>query len=212
MKLFLASYRFGAHFEEFAALSAGLTRVAVVANAADGWPDSARESGVASEIRTFRELGFQAAELDLRRFGGSAGELESELDSVDIVWVRGGNTFVLMSQLNRSGGDSAITARVRAGSLIYAGYSAGACVAQQSLHGIEAADDPAEVRETTGDEVPRNGLGLVDVSFVPHFRSILDEDGAGERMVARYERENIAHLTLTDEQVYLVDGDRSERI
>lgn len=216
MKLFLASYRFGAHAEEFVAMASGTTRVGVIANAADGWPSSARESAVTSEIRAFRELGFEARELDLRLFDGSAphsdSALNSALDSVDIVWVRGGNTFVLMSQLKRCGAVAEITDRVREGALLYAGYSAGTCVAQRSLRGIEAADDPDDVRTTTGSAVPWEGLGLVDVAFVPHFRSILDEDGAGERMVARYERDETAYLTLTDEQVYLVDGDRRERI
>lgn len=212
MKLFLASYRFGAHVDEFRALTSGLTSVAVIAHAADGWPPAARESAVGSELRALRQLGLQADELDLRNYIGMPAAVASRLDAVDVVWVRGGNTFVLMSQLARCGADVAIADRVARGSLVYAGYSAGACVAQRSLRGVEAADDPADVAATTGVDVTWDGLGLVDVALVPHHRSILDEDGASESMVARYRSERTDYLTLTDDQVYLVDGQRRERI
>ncbi|AYJ50706.1 peptidase [Rhodococcus sp. P1Y] len=212
MKLFLASYRFGAHADEFVSLTSGPGRVAVVANAADGWPPAARSSAVLSEIRGLRDLGFDPFELDLRAFVDRPADLDAVLDSVPTLWVRGGNTFVLASRLEQCGAGDAISSRVRGGSLVFAGYSAGACIAQTSLHGIELADDPAEVRIATGGEVTGNGLGLVDLAFVPHYRSILDDLGAGPSMVAGYERDNVPHVTLTDEQVYLVDSDRAERI
>ncbi|MGB3370480.1 MAG: Type 1 glutamine amidotransferase-like domain-containing protein [Rhodococcus sp. (in: high G+C Gram-positive bacteria)] len=212
MKLFLASYRFGAHADEFISLTSGPGRVAVIANAADSWPEAARLSAVTSELRGLRELGYDPMELDLRDFAGRKDELEAELDSVETVWLRGGNTFVLRSRLHQSGADEALASRVRDGSLVFAGYSAGACVASASLRGIEAADDPAEATPTTGESPLWTGLGLVDVSFVPHFRSILDENDVGEAMVERYRRDGVEHLTLTDDQVYVVDGDRRGRI
>lgn len=212
MKMFLASYRFGVHGHEFRALASGLDRVAVVANAADAWPASARESAVASEFRELREMGLRPHELDLRRFFGDPAGIAAELDTVDVVWIRGGNTFVLRSALEQSGADDEIVARVRGDRLVYGGYSAGACVASPSLHGVELADDPADLARTTGADVQWDGLGLVDVAFVPHFGSVLDEDGAGEKMVRRFDRDGISYLTLTDEQIYLVDGDRRERI
>lgn len=212
MKLFLASYRFGAHVDEFLALTSGPGRIAVIANAADAWPAAARASAVMSELRDLRGLGYEPHELDLRDFVGRPSALADELDGVDTLWIRGGNTFVLEAQMERCDAGDAITSRVRGGSLVYAGYSAGACVAQESLSGIEAADDPADVAATTAWPVPWTGLGLIDIAFVPHFRSVLDEGGVGDQMVARYAREDVTHMTLTDEQVYVVDGERAERI
>ncbi len=217
MKLFLASYRFGAHVDEFLALAStaapgsGSKRIAVIANAADSWPDAARESAVTSETRSLASLGFEPFELDLRRFRDRPDHLAAELDSVNTVWVRGGNTFVLRSQLARCGADAELAARVRDGRLVLAGYSAGACVAAPTLRGIEAADDPAEV-EATGGELLWDGLGLIDVAVVPHTGSILDEFDAASTMVEQYERDHVDYLTLTDEQVIVVDGDRFERI
>ncbi|SNS85308.1 Type 1 glutamine amidotransferase-like domain-containing protein [Rhodococcoides kyotonense] len=207
MKLFLASYRFGAHAEKFVAMTGTPGRIAVIANAADSWPDAARASAVTSEVRGLRELGFSPEELDLR-----SGDVESALDSVAAVWVRGGNTFVLRSRLRLSGADEEIARRVRDGRLVYGGYSAGACVASRSLRGIEAADDPNEVRPTTGSDVVWDGLGFVDVALIPHFGSILDDTQTGAVMVDRYSRDGTPYLTLDDDQVLLVDGDRQERL
>lgn len=212
MKLFLASYRFGAHADEFVALTSGPGSIAVVADAADGWPPAARRSAVESEFRGLRDLGYDPFELDLRDFRDGSNDVGAVLDSVDTVWLRGGNTFVLRAQLSRSGADVAITSRVRDGSLVYAGYSAGACVAAPSLHGLEAADDPADVDRLDGSEVLWDGLNLVDIAFVPHYESVLDEDAVNEKIVARYQRENVRHTTLRDDQVYIVDGHRRERI
>ncbi len=212
MKLFLASYRFGVHVDEFLALTSGPGRIAVIANAADSWPEAARESALTSEMRGLSRLGFDSFELDLRRFIGHPDELADLLDSVRTVWIRGGNTFVLRSQLYRSGADDAITRRVRAGALVYAGYSAGACIASASLRGVEFADDPAEVLPTTGVEPSWDGLGLVDDALIPHFGSVLDEDDAGPSMKKMYERERTPYLTLTDDEVFIVDGDRAEKV
>lgn len=212
MKLFLASYRFGAHVDEFLSLTSGPGRIAVIANASDGWPEAARESALTSEMRGLSRLGFDPFELDLRRLTRHPEELAEGLDAVSTVWIRGGNTFVLRSQLDLSGADDAISARVRAGTLVYAGYSAGACVASASLRGVELADDPAEVHPTTGAEPRWDGLGLVDVALIPHFGSVLDEDEAGQSMKKMYERERTPYLTMTDEEVFIVDGDRSEKV
>lgn len=209
MKLFLASYRFGAHTSEFAALTGGSGPVAVIANATDSWPAAARESALTSELRGLRELGYEPEELDLRQFDGRPADLATRLDAVDAVWIRGGNTFVLRAQLRLGGADDAVVSRVREGRLVFAGYSAGACIASPSLRGVEAADDPSDV---TDRKVMWDGLGLVDLAFVPHFGSILDDAGAGPAMVDRFEREQVPYLTLTDEQVFVVDGERAERI
>lgn len=212
MKLFLASYRFGAHVDEFLSLTSGPGRIAVIANASDSWPEAARESALTSEMRGLSRLGFDPFELDLRKFTGHPRELAGRLDSVSTVWIRGGNTFVLRSQLHRSGADDAISTRVRAGALVYAGYSAGACVASVSLRGVEFADDPAEVLPTTGAEPSWDGIGLVDVALIPHFGSVLDEGDAGQSMKKMYEHEHMPFLTLTDDEVFIVDGDRAEKI
>ncbi|CCQ15781.1 putative serine peptidase [Rhodococcus sp. AW25M09] len=205
MKLFLSSYRFGGHSDAFVSLTGPPSDLAVIANASDAWPAAARESSLRSEFGPLRALGYRPVELDLRRYVGRPGAFERSLEGFGAVWVRGGNTFVLRAQLARSGADDILRERVRRESIVYGGYSAGACVAAPSLIGVEDADDPGEVRPTTGIETVWNGLGLVNFSIVPHLNSVLDENNSGGSTLQRLRREGIPCHGLTDEQAIVVD-------
>lgn len=206
MRLFLASYRFGGDPDRLVRLVGGTGRVAVIANAADAW-GSARASAVVSDLVPLRRLGFDAREVDLRDFVGAPERLRAELSGVDLVWVRGGNTFVLRAQLARSGGDTVLTGLLRDDALTYAGYSAGACVLAPSLRGLELLDDPAEVAPTCGVPTIWNGLGLVEEAIVPHYRSPGHDPGDAalvEATVARYRRDGVKHRALSDDDVIVV--------
>ncbi|PTR22945.1 dipeptidase E [Rhodococcus sp. OK519] len=209
MRLFLASYRFGAHVERYVDLVGGPGPVAVIANAADAWPPRARESAVVSDVAPLRRLGFAAEEIDLRDFVGRADALAVELSRFRSVWVRGGNTFVLRTQLARSGGDRILTDLLRGGALAYAGYSAGACVMAASLTGIESADDPAEVVATCGEPARWDGLGLVDFAIVPHYPPPDAQNPGDEasRMIETCRVAGVPYRTLTDDQAIVVDAD-----
>ncbi|QLY32084.1 Type 1 glutamine amidotransferase-like domain-containing protein [Nocardia huaxiensis] len=207
MRLFLSSYRFGAHYDRLLALVGEPGRVAVIANACDSWP-SARPSAVSSDLFPLRRLGFQPEELDLRTYLGRPADLERTLAGFPLVWVRGGNTFVLRAQFARSGADVALRNLLAADALVYAGYSAGACVLTPDLHGLESMDDPAEVRPVCGIEPRWDGLGLVDHRIVPHLDSPTDPQGLSRRLARDYRTAGVAHWALTDEDVIVVEGDR----
>lgn len=198
MRMFLASYRFGAHRDALLELVGSRRRVAVIANAADAWPPAARSSAVTSDVLPLQQLGFAVDEIDLR------SDPVERLADYPFVWVRGGNTFVLRAQLTRSGGDVVLRGLIESDAIAYAGYSAGACVMTPSLHGLELADDPAEVLPTCGIEPIWTGLNLVDRAIVPHVGS--DDDC--DRVAARYRRAGISHWALADDQVVVVDGPR----
>ncbi|OZD08663.1 peptidase [Rhodococcus sp. 06-235-1A] len=205
MKLFLSSYRFGGHSDTFVELTGPPSDLAVIANASDAWPAAARESSLRSEFGPLRALGYRPAEVDLREYVGRPAAVERALDGFGAVWVRGGNTFVLRAQLARSGADEILRDRIRSDSIVYGGYSAGACVAAPSLVGVEDADDPREVRPTTGVEPVWSGLDLVDFSIIPHLNSVLDENDSGRTTLQRLRRDGIACRGLTDEQAIVVD-------
>ncbi len=179
-------------------------RVAVIANAVDDWPAAARASAVRSDAEPLRRLGFTPVELDLREFDSRPSELARALRAAALLWVRGGNTFTLRAALARSGADRLLPDILDDGP-VYAGYSAGACVLAPSLRGLELLDDP-------GPEPIWDGLGLIDRAVVPHWNSPLDTDGATQRLARRYRRAGVAHWTLTDDQVLLVDGARTEKL
>ncbi|RDI64257.1 Type 1 glutamine amidotransferase-like domain-containing protein [Nocardia pseudobrasiliensis] len=210
MRLFLSSYRFGAHQERFGALVGEPGPVAVIPNACDAWP-AAWRGAVTSDVTPLRRAGFRPEVLDLREFVGRTARLERELRRFPLVWVRGGNTFVLRAQFARSGADLVLPALLAEDALAYAGYSAGACVLAPDLHGIEAVDDPAEVEPACGVEPRWDGLGLVDHRIVPHVDSPdTDPDGGCTRLAQRLRAEGVAHWALTDDDAVVVDGERTE--
>ncbi|NUS95402.1 MAG: type 1 glutamine amidotransferase-like domain-containing protein [Nocardia sp.] len=205
MRLFLASYRFGAHYDVFAALAGNPGPIAVIANACDAW-GRARAAAVTSELIPLRNLGFRPEEVDLREYTGCTAELRRRLAQFPVVWVRGGNTFVLRAQFARSGADRIIPELLAADALLYAGYSAGACVLSPDLTGLETADDPAEVRPACGIEPIWDGLGVVDRPIVPHLGSPTDPEGAGDEFAARLRAAGTPHWPLTDSDVVVRDG------
>ncbi|MBF6235535.1 Type 1 glutamine amidotransferase-like domain-containing protein [Nocardia otitidiscaviarum] len=209
MRLFLSSYRFGAHYDRLLELVGAPGRVAVIANACDAWP-SAWASAVTSDLVPLRRSGFEPAVVDLRDYVGRAGDLEETLAGFPMVWVRGGNTFVLRAQFARSGADLALRRLLDADALVYAGYSAGACVMTPDLRGLEAMDDPDEVRTACGGDVLWDGLGLVDHRIVPHLDSPTDPEGLSRKLSQEYRIGGIAHWALTDDDAVIVDGERLE--
>ncbi|MGW4535842.1 Type 1 glutamine amidotransferase-like domain-containing protein [Nocardia sp. NPDC004340] len=206
MRLFLSSYRFGAHQRRLLELTGAPGPVAVIANACDAWP-SAWQSAVTSDLVPLRRLGFQPEVLDLRDYLDRPDEVERRLREFPAVWVRGGNTFVLRAQFARSGADLALRKLLAEDALVYAGYSAGACVMTPDFHGIEAIDDPGEVRTACGVEPRWDGLGLVDRRIVPHLDSPTDPQGLSRKLVRDYVSDGIPHWALTDDHVVVVDGE-----
>lgn len=210
MRLFLSSYRFGAHYDRFAALAGEPGPVAIIPNACDAWP-AAWAGAVTSDRVPLRRAGFRPDVVDLRDYVGRTGELEKTLRRYPVLWVRGGNTFVLRAQFARSGADLVLRELLGEDALAYAGYSAGACLLTPDLHGLESADDPAEVLPACGIETRWDGLGLVDRRIVPHVDSPeTDPDGVCTAVAAKFRGEEIAHWALTDDDAVIVEGDRVE--
>jgi dipeptidase E len=140
MRLYLSSFRMGDHPDYLAALAGESGRSAVViANALDDAPAGVRRSGVENELAGLAGLGFDADELDLRDYFGHEQRLRHDLGGIAMAWLRGGNVFMLRYALFRSGGDVIFRDLLAADMLIYAGYSAGACVLSPSNNLLKCA-------------------------------------------------------------------------
>jgi dipeptidase E len=208
MRLYLSSFRLGDHPEHLVALVGDAGRRAVViANAMDVAPAGVRRSWVERELADLAGLGFDAAELDLRDYFPGRQRLRADLRGVGLAWLCGGNTFALRYALWRSGGDAVFRDLLAADALVYAGYSAGACVLAPSLRGLELVDDAGAVRRTYGAEPVWDGLGVLSEAFVPHYQSPgHPETEAIDLVVARYRAEGVAYRTLRDGQALVVNG------
>jgi dipeptidase E len=205
VRLYLSSYRLGDHPESLAAMVTGRRRGWIIMNALDGEDEERRRADAAVQQADLRSIGLEAEELDLREH--DAADLADRFGSPDFVWVRGGNVFTLRAAMAVSGLDALIVERLRADALVYAGFSAAACVLAPSLSGLELCDPPEVARETYGI-VRTDGLGILDRAVVPHLDSPSHPgtDLLG-RVAESYERAGQPFWALRDGEALVVDGE-----
>jgi dipeptidase E len=212
--MYLSSFRLGDHPERLVALLHPPGPAAIIPNACDGYPPDGRREGVQREIDALAGLGIEARVLDLRDYFGEHERLTGELDQYRMVWVRGGNTFLLRYALAASGADALLIDRVKRETLVYAGYSAGGCVLAPSLRGLEDLDDANLVRSVYGAPEPIwQGLDLLDYMILPHFESPgHPETEAIGKVVERFRAAGLPHQTLRDGQAIVIDGASSTTV
>ncbi len=192
---------------KLAELVGGNKQVAVVANALDFSADLERKDrSVRREIDALSELGLVAEQLDLRDYFGAGSDLRERLSKYGVMWVMGGNSFILRRAMRQSGLDVILEGyrALRGGrEFVYAGYSAGIVVVAPTLRGIELMDDPEVIPDRYDAEIVWDGLGFVTYSLVPHYRSDHPESGAAD-IAARYFRDNgIGFKAIRDGEVII---------
>src|SRR3982751_6681067 len=110
MRLYLSSERLGERAGSLLAMIKG-PRVAVIANGYDNCSAMARElyrTEIYDPIAEFHGLGLEPRHLDLRAHFGDPASLRRRLGAYDLVWVMGGNSFVLRRAMRQSGFDTII--------------------------------------------------------------------------------------------------------
>ena len=208
MRLYLSSFRIGSRPDELLALLRGGRRAAVILNADDYKTPEDRAASLLRELEELRSIGLEPQEVDLRGFFGRPDALRGHLVTVDLLYVRGGNVFVLRQALHQSGADRIIGDLLARDEVVYGGYSAGTCVLGPTLRGIESAeDDPHLVPEGYQTEVIWEGLGLLPSAIAPHHEAPTPGGVAAAKLV-RYCVENHIRVTaLRDGEALVVDGD-----
>lgn len=147
------------------------------------------------------DLGFRLTRMTAGKYRDAA-DFDSDLNTVDAVYVCGGHTFVLLGALQSNGTGEVLTARVRAG-LPYVGLSAGSVVAGPNIEPVSPLDAPADAPGVTD----YTGLGLVDTVVIPHAdgalpqfpRAVIDE-------VVRTYEDRFPLTRVNDDQALLVEG------
>ncbi|HSX47006.1 MAG TPA: Type 1 glutamine amidotransferase-like domain-containing protein [Patescibacteria group bacterium] len=163
MKLYLSSYRVPTPEKLFGLLNKPPidARVAIIPNAKDYKLPNERAQKLDELIYDLAKYGFSTEVVDLRDYEDEA-TLRPMLQGYDLLWAAGGNTFILRSEIRRSGLEALLPELLDAG-MVYCGESAGAIVAGLTLEGAEVADE-----SELADEVIEEGLGLVPRIIVPH--------------------------------------------
>ena len=204
MRLYLSSYRIGDRAGSLLALLGGGKRAAVIENALDNFSASAREifrREAYDPVEELASLGIAGTPLDLRDHFGDPEALRFRLAGFDLVWVTGGNAFVLRRAMKQSGFDDVITGMLDSDKIVYGGFGAGAAVAAPGLCGMHLFDDTGEVPTGYDPETVWDGLGLIDHAIVPHFRSPHPETAAAERVTRHLSGQGLRYRALRDGEV-----------
>jgi dipeptidase E len=206
MRLYLSSFKIGNHPEKLVELVGTGKNAVLVLNAQDYKPES-RNKYLLSETKTLTDLSFNVEELDLRQYFGKEKELEEFLRKKDLVWINGGNTFLLRRAMKQSGFDNVITKLVKEDAIVYAGFSAACCVLHKDLHGLEITDNPNTVTEGYNSEIIWEGLGLIDFSVAVHYESDHHETEMTNQEIKYYKKNNVSYKTLRDGEVIIINDD-----
>jgi len=204
MRLYLSSHHVGDRAGSLLALLGNGKRAALIENALDLYSDDAREMQrreVHDPADELNALGIGVTRLDLRRYFGHPEALETELRGYDLVWVVGGNTFVLRRAMKASGFDDVIIGMLDKDEIVYGGYGAGAVVAAPSLSGMGMFDDIDDIPAGYDAETVWDGLGLIDHAIVPHYRSVHPEAAAAERVTRHLSGKGLRYRALRDGEV-----------
>jgi dipeptidase E len=202
MYLYLSSFLLGNRANELVSLTR-TRKAAVVANALDNVEADVRREYAQGQIEELTKLGFQAQEVDLRDYFRGPSPLARRLNDVGLVWVTGGNAFLLRRAMKQSGFDAYILERKGDDTLVYGGFSAGACVAAPTLRGLHLVDVPEACAEGYANGVIWDGLGLVPYSIAPHFKSDHSESARVDAMVQYFVVNKMPFVALRDGDVVI---------
>lgn len=199
MKLYLSSYRLGKNAEILKTMVSQNKCVAIISNALDFSNDQERlMESYNREKEDMESLGFIPTPLDLRMYFGKSDALKDKLYEYGLLWVRGGNTFILRRAMQESGLDQILISYKGREDIVYAGYSAGVCVLSPSLHGLELVDDPIMIPDGYKKQTIWEGLSVIPYSVAPHYRSDHPESMDVEKTVMYFKNNNIEYRTLSD--------------
>lgn len=181
---------------EFKDLIPGLNskKVVCITTAAVG---EGRPEWMQSEIEPLKNQVQSFVEFDLT--DKIKKQVSEVLDSADVIYVMGGNTYYLLEHIKKSGFKDVLDKKLEQGAF-YIGISAGAAVACPRIDYIENLDDPSKA--TLEDY---EALNLVDFLVMPH----LNDPVYGPKMVGIIDKlksgkENV--IGITEEQGILVKG------
>ncbi len=207
MKLYLSSYKLGEKTETLKQwLASSKKRVGYIPNALDfiGMPSENRTKHMDFDMNELKVLGFAVEVLDLRDYFGKKDALREKLAQLDMVWVSGGNTFVLRQAMKLSGFDELVGELAELEDFIYGGYSAGCCVLSPNLKGLQIVDDPNNFPYSLKEPI-WNGLGVLEYLFLPHYDSDHPESEAIDKEVIYCTDHKIPYRTVRDGEVVMED-------
>ena len=207
MKFYLSSYKLGNEIAELKKLiPVENKKTAYISNALDFSDDlERRKKSEQSDLEQLKELNLDIEIIDLRNYFNKQSELEEELARFCVIWVRGGNLFVLRQAMKLSGFDNILKNLIERSNILYGGYSAGVCILAPTLKGMDLVDDPTAKPYGDKSKVIWDGLGVLSYSVIPHYRSDHPESKNAERVVEYMIENKIPFKVLKDGEVIIIE-------
>ena len=187
MQLYLSSFFLGDDASVLPSLVSRPTAV-VIGNALDHAADHIRASYLRTTIEELTGLGFSSRELDLRQYFGRPEHLGAALEDAGLIWVNGGNVFLLRRAMHQSGLDRYLIARRGDDDIVYGEFSAGACVVAAGYAETDIWD----------------GLNLVPYCIAPHYESDHPDSSGVDAMVEYFLANKLPFVALRDGEVMIV--------
>jgi dipeptidase E len=207
MKFYLSSYKIGNEVNRLKLIiPANNKKTAYISNALDFSNDvERRRQSEQSDIEQLKDLGLDIELLDLRNYFNKKRKLEKKIVQFGLIWVRGGNVFVLRQAMKLSGFDIILKNMINKDDVLYGGYSAGVCVLAPNLKGMELVDDPNIKPYDNQSETIWDGLGIIDYSIVPHYKSDHLESEKANKVVECMTKNKIPFKALRDGEVIIIE-------
>lgn len=207
MKFYLSSYKVGNETDKLKTLiPANNKKTAYISNALDFSNDAERrKQSEQSDIEQLKPFGLDVELFDLRDYFGKKTELEKKIAEFGVIWVRGGNCFVLRQAMKLSRLDDILKDLLKKEDILYGGYSAGVCVLAPTLKGMELVDDPNVKPYDSQKETIWDGIGILDYTIVPHYKSDHPESRKVDETVEYMEKNKIPFKPLKDGEVIIIE-------
>lgn len=206
MKFYLSSYKIGSEEKKLQLLTKdGNKKVAYINNALDFATDlERRNKSDEQDIQDLERLGFTVDILDLRHYFQNKKGLQERLEDYDVMWVRGGNTFVLAQSFKLSGFDRILKSYFENNkNKLYGGYSAGICILGPTLNGLHLVDDPNQYPYGDASRTVWDGLNIVNYAFAPHYKSDHMESADIDKYIEYMINHKIPFRALKDGEVII---------
>lgn len=206
MKFYLSSFKIGNEERKLIELTEnGNKKVAYINNTLDFATDLERKNNNdAADVSDIQKLGFTVDILDLKKHFHNQVGLKEKLDQYDVIWVRGGNTFVLAQAMRLSGFDKIIKKYYKEErDILYGGYSAGACILGPTLKSIHLADEPEQKPYGNEHHTIWEGLCILDYVIVPHYKSDHKESNDMNKVIEFMIENKIQFKALRDGEVII---------
>lgn len=206
MRLYLSSYKLGNNPKDLLNLVGRKKHVGIIFNAGDFDTDEERLLRVEKNSKYLQSLGFTSEEVDLRKYFGKPNLLKNFLLKFGVIWVKGGNIFLLKRAFEQSSFDKIIKEMLIKDLVVYVGESAGSVIAGPSLEGLDIVDNAKDIPKGYLSKFSTKGLNLINYVIAPHYKSNHPESFSVEKLVKYFKEKNIAYKPLKDGEVVIING------